>query len=55
MKTYDEIKGLLLKLCKNEGLKFIETDLSNEGICYFLIDGNIAFNKNCKRFKEVSL
>lgn len=55
MNTYDEIKGLLLKLCKNEGLKFIEAGLSNNGICYVLIDGNIVLNKNYHKFKAVTV
>lgn len=55
MKTYDEIKGLLLKLCKNEGLKFIETDLSNEGICCVRQYDTIILNRNYIDFKAVAV
>lgn len=52
MKTYEEIYGTLLKLCKNEGLRLIEAELGNEKICYARQEECIVLNKNYHEFKE---
>ena len=53
MNTYDEIYNTLLELCKNENLRLIEADLSNDKICFAGMEDRIILNKNYWKFKEL--
>lgn len=44
IKTYEDLKQILMKLCKNERLKFIEKHLSNAGIAFVRYKDRVILN-----------
>ena len=41
---YEDLKQTLMKLCENEGLKFIEKRLSNAGIAFVRYKDRVILN-----------
>lgn len=48
MNTYDELYSTLLRLCKKEGLKLVETELKNKKIMVWFHDEYIIINSYYK-------
>ena len=52
MYTYDELRGAFFKLRKREGLKLIETNLTNDKILAVRKKDIVILNKSYYKFKK---